>query len=448
MRKRKKILVTIIILLAISTILFFLFFKQIRKPLRRSTLKVYYSLYHPPKEYSTILPDSDGDGLEDNLEKEIGSDPYKIDTDNDGLTDYEEYCKYKTFPNKADSDGDGKIDSLPEEKREFTYTLKLLFKLAKPYDIETMNDLYQAARLIREEENGQGLVEIIVYPYARHHLLPTRLDEIKDNDEIRQYLKKSYFINYSKEMQNELREILKSKNCQTDLEAVDVLPLWVSTFTHQSKYKNGDFPWLDIQFIGGKPIWKKKNQELDKIKDSKYLNLFCFGDSMFKNRSHGSCSSIATLKATIFRVVGIPTRICFSLPIINHHDPEHKKLIERVSNPEIKEILIKSFTFDDHFYNEVYINKHWVDQDVFWINSGTIFNRAIFIGLHSYIITRLKTISFGKWEEVDFTNWDLSWCLFLKSSKKSLEIRKKAYNLIDLKEQYPINESKSEYSTR
>lgn len=55
--------------------------------------------------------DSDGDGLSDydeiNLYK---TDPYKADTDGDGLTDYEEVMVYKTDPLKVDTDGDGLSD--------------------------------------------------------------------------------------------------------------------------------------------------------------------------------------------------------------------------------------------------------------------------------------------------------------------------------------------------
>lgn len=50
--------------------------------------------------------DSDGDGLTDRHELEIGTDPYNPDTDGDGLTDGEEVLKYKTDPLNPDSDFD------------------------------------------------------------------------------------------------------------------------------------------------------------------------------------------------------------------------------------------------------------------------------------------------------------------------------------------------------
>lgn len=56
--------------------------------------------------------DSDKDGLSDELEKQIGTDPYSIDTDNDGLNDYQEFLVYGTNPLDPDTDKDGVIDGL------------------------------------------------------------------------------------------------------------------------------------------------------------------------------------------------------------------------------------------------------------------------------------------------------------------------------------------------
>ncbi|MFA5029695.1 MAG: hypothetical protein WC518_02995 [Patescibacteria group bacterium] len=54
--------------------------------------------------------DSDGDGLSDDEEKQLGTDPNKIDTDSDGLIDRAEVSIYKTDPLNKDTDGDGFSD--------------------------------------------------------------------------------------------------------------------------------------------------------------------------------------------------------------------------------------------------------------------------------------------------------------------------------------------------
>ncbi len=62
------------------------------------------------EEYILKTRDSDGDSLNDYLEKKLGLDPENPDTDGDGLLDGEEYYAYNTDPSKADTDGDGLND--------------------------------------------------------------------------------------------------------------------------------------------------------------------------------------------------------------------------------------------------------------------------------------------------------------------------------------------------
>jgi outer membrane protein OmpA-like peptidoglycan-associated protein/opacity protein-like surface antigen len=54
--------------------------------------------------------DSDGDGLTDEEEAKLGTDPFNKDTDNDGLTDGDEVKVYHTNPLNPDTDFDGLKD--------------------------------------------------------------------------------------------------------------------------------------------------------------------------------------------------------------------------------------------------------------------------------------------------------------------------------------------------
>ena len=54
--------------------------------------------------------DEDGDGLTNEQEAAIGTDPFNPDSDNDGLFDKEEVAVYKTDPLNEDTDGDGFLD--------------------------------------------------------------------------------------------------------------------------------------------------------------------------------------------------------------------------------------------------------------------------------------------------------------------------------------------------
>jgi outer membrane protein OmpA-like peptidoglycan-associated protein len=55
-------------------------------------------------------PDPDRDGLTNDQEDQLGTDPNVADTDGDGLNDGDEVNRHKTSPLKADSDGDGLTD--------------------------------------------------------------------------------------------------------------------------------------------------------------------------------------------------------------------------------------------------------------------------------------------------------------------------------------------------
>jgi len=54
--------------------------------------------------------DTDGDGLSDEEERELGTNPQGPDTDSDGLSDREEVEIYNTNPTNPDTDGDTYID--------------------------------------------------------------------------------------------------------------------------------------------------------------------------------------------------------------------------------------------------------------------------------------------------------------------------------------------------
>ncbi|MFT7520283.1 MAG: hypothetical protein ACI9MC_002428, partial [Kiritimatiellia bacterium] len=54
--------------------------------------------------------DSDGDGLSNSQEAELGTDPDMADTDGDGLLDGAEHLEHHTDPLDDDSDDDGITD--------------------------------------------------------------------------------------------------------------------------------------------------------------------------------------------------------------------------------------------------------------------------------------------------------------------------------------------------
>lgn len=65
-----------------------------------------------PEVNINTVKDFDGDGLSDDEEKTLGTNPQKSDTDNDGLFDREEVKVYQTDPRNPDTDGDGNPDGV------------------------------------------------------------------------------------------------------------------------------------------------------------------------------------------------------------------------------------------------------------------------------------------------------------------------------------------------
>ncbi len=63
-----------------------------------------------PTPDTGAVTDSDHDGLSDTEEETLGTDPLSIDTDGDGLFDYEEVKIFKTDPLNKDTDKDGYSD--------------------------------------------------------------------------------------------------------------------------------------------------------------------------------------------------------------------------------------------------------------------------------------------------------------------------------------------------
>lgn len=67
---------------------------------------------------TNTAPDQDKDGLTDEEEAKLGTNPSLSDTDHDGLFDREEAKVYNTNPLGSDTDGDGYLDG-DEVKRGF-----------------------------------------------------------------------------------------------------------------------------------------------------------------------------------------------------------------------------------------------------------------------------------------------------------------------------------------
>lgn len=107
--------------------------------------------------------DLDGDGLSNLEEFNLGTDPSKVDTDNDGLSDFDEVHTYLTSPILADTDGDHVNDGLEIAKGTDPFT-------AADQDLDGLSDdwevIYGTAVNVDDalaDLDGDGAINILEY---------------------------------------------------------------------------------------------------------------------------------------------------------------------------------------------------------------------------------------------------------------------------------------------
>lgn len=383
------------------------------------------------------LQDTDKDGLDDGLEAELGTLSTTPDTDADGLTDYEEYCKYQTDPTSADSDRDGTPDADWDEKREYTYSIRAVLELKPPWSLEAMNDLFQDARLIEKAIGNRAYskVEVILYPYASPVLLPTVYPYQLTSETLRKYTQPTTDLNYSAEMQAKIQRILSHAThtldvltkLQHEIGKMKLTTPLYAPFVYTYKQQN-DLT-VDLSFF------ESLDHEVTDEEISEALAANYFGDSMFKRKQYGACISRARLFASMLRAAGIPTRVTMGVPMLYYYKGtgEWKHLMKNLSD----EAVAGSFSYEKpsvphevaivgHSQVEVYLNNHWIRLG-YQINEG-----PLFAGTDQVFIKIIDAADFTK---VDFT----------KTWAPAQWVRERPYRTIELSDQQAKYESRVDY---
>jgi len=328
-----------------------------------------------------ISMDSDRDGLEDRLELDLGTDPSSADTDRDRLSDYEEYCKYRTDPTKSDSDGDGIPDGDRDERREYAYTIRAVIEIRPPNKSDMMTDLYQDARVVKKPGRlpDSTILELLIFPFATPHIRGRPYPYESVSPSLRNYVQKTLALNFSAEMQREVKQIIAKAT--TDVEAVETVINWIG---NETRLVNSYPEFACFHVVDNRIRWLSSLGSSDK--DRQLLETNFYGDSMFKNRVHGTCTSLATLRGTMLRAAGIPTRIIQTLPLIQRYEGDPEPLVDRMR----RRILAKGYERDvngrgqgaNHAYNEVFLNNHWIRVDQ-TLNTGPFVGDKLFVKVYS-----------------------------------------------------------------
>jgi hypothetical protein len=154
-----------------------------------------HTMAHAPNGgIECAAPDTDGDGLTDDEEATLGTDPDNPDTDGDGLTDGDEVDTHGTDPLDRDTDNDRLSDG--REVKGFTIRMpgkrfeicgrpdpRRIFVKTDPLDADTDNDRIRDGREVRGYRIRQRIVYTrsgATYNIGKVKTNPTRRDTDRD----------------------------------------------------------------------------------------------------------------------------------------------------------------------------------------------------------------------------------------------------------------------------
>jgi hypothetical protein len=294
----------------------------------------------------------------------------EADSDRDGLSDYLEVHKYRTDPRKADSDGDGIPDGDRAERREFTYTVRSVIRVMHPVNIAAMQDDYQDVReLARTAEYVE--LEVIHYPFNTLDQLAPCADQ-ESPATLAAALRPGVTTRFDASLNREIltdaaRDGLKAPAAWTPV-AVRQWAAWLlkraaatndftTYFVHYPAGRPAVLPGLEKAFAAGM-------SEASASTDAQF-DRELWGDSMYRRRIRGTCTSSAVYLATTLRALGLPTRIVLAIPAVDASDPAQVALVEnQIRVPAVRNALLTSLrtmggSFAAHTLNEVYLNGRW-----------------------------------------------------------------------------------------
>ncbi|MHC4394434.1 MAG: transglutaminase domain-containing protein [Planctomycetota bacterium] len=373
------------------------------------------------------VSDSDQDELKHRVEMEPGAVFKAVDTDGDGLSDFQEVHKYLTDPAKRDTDGDGLPDGDWNERREYSYSVRSIFQFMPPFDKAALNDDFQDARVL-EERDDYVEMEVIHYPLATAgKSIIANPNWQKDYAGMTQYLKPGITTNWDAKMREDLLEELKTDEIiidnLTDKQVVEKVASWLMK---KSRSLDKVFTTYYIHYPEGKPniypgLEHVFEHEFNRDKDNynwtikEHYEHELLGSGMFYNKTHGSCTSFAVYLTTVLRAVGIPTRMIIVTPAVDASDEGQIRLAKgRITHNRVREVMLAGFRrsnqgFTAHTFNEVYVGNRWRRLNYSKLGQPILDERLF--GLHTHLYT------FNDLSEVDLAP---TWGLRYGKSEKSV----------------------------
>lgn len=295
----------------------------------------------------------------------------ETDSDGDGLSDFAETTKYLTDPNSADSDGDGLKDFIPDERREYTYSVRAVMRVLPPIDEKTLTDDYQDGRVLKR---GKDFVEIEVVVYPRNGVaarIEGHAGWRKADPALARWLAPGPTTNFDAAMTKDMLESLARDgidlDAMTDAQAAPRVAKWL---LDRAQFEDS-FTTFAVEWKNSKPSVAREleNQVAETLRkhgrslDEQWRREL-LGKGMYETRVRGTCTSTAIYLQTGLRAIGIPTRTIVCIPVIDATDPEELALIDGIGDETMRDALKASTKalagmWASHTFNEVHVGGRW-----------------------------------------------------------------------------------------
>lgn len=280
-------------------------------------------------------------------------------------------------------------------RKEDSYTITSVIQILKPVNVADMNDDFQDARMVAQDK-GSFTVEVTYYPLYKP-IVRENVNWRKEDASMTEYLKPTPSENWDEAMRRdllaELRQAGIDPNQLSDKQLVEQVSAWALKRSHEV---DKDGIW-DVYYPHGKPeVYPQLRRAFDEDKpdpawtDQQMFDNGALGRSMFYNKVHGSCTSSSVYMTTILRALGIPTRIVFCIPPFDPNDTNQAQMFyDNVHHNQVRETVRAALGgmqgFDNHLFNEVYIDHHWVRLN--YKTLGQPILDAHYFGLLTHIYT-------------------------------------------------------------
>ena len=119
---------------------------------------------------------------------------------------------------------------------------------------------------------------------------------------------------------------------------------------------------------------------------------------MFYHKVHGSCTSTSVYLTTIFRALGIPTRIMFFVPPFDANDEAQARMFyNNVHHNRVRETVRAALdglsgVFANHVFNEVYVGHRWVRLNYSTLGQPVLDGRYFGLLTHIYTCADLSQV--------------------------------------------------------